>query len=72
MRSVSYHGTARCHLYRGNPAAVQHDKTVTVSGPKGTAVPGEGEDGVLSEGFCVGGGVFVADVEVVAADESDA
>ena len=72
MRSLSYHGTARCHLYRGNPTTVQHDKTVTVSGTKGTAVSGKGEDGVLGEGLCVGGGVFVADVKVVAADESDA
>jgi hypothetical protein len=72
MRCASYDGTAGCHLYRGNAATVQHDKTVTVSGTKGTDVSGKGDDGVLGEGICVGGGVFVGDVKVVAADESDA
>ena len=72
MRPASYDGTARCHLYRGNPATVQHDEAVTVSGTKGTGVSGKGEDGVLGEGVCVVGGVFVADVKLVAADESDA
>ena len=35
VRSASYDGTARCHLYRGNPATVRLDKAVTVSGTKG-------------------------------------
>ena len=41
-------------------------------GTKGTDVSGKGDDGVLGDGVWVGGGVFVGDVKVVAADQSNA
>ena len=71
-RSALYDGTARCHLYRGDAATVQHDKAVAMSGTKGAIVLGQRDDGVLGESACVDGvEVFVGDVKVVAADESD-
>jgi hypothetical protein len=69
----SHDRAARCYLEAGDTSAVQHDKTVTMSGTKGAGVLGKRGDGVLGNGVWVdGAGFFVGDINVVATNQSDA